>query len=94
MAGPVAIMSYYVYIIYSEKLQKHYIRSSENVDRTIEAHNLGLSTYTSKTKDWRIIYQVLLPTKREALILEKKIKKRGAKRYLEGLNFSGGGAAR
>lgn len=60
----------------------------------MEAHNLGLSTYTSKTNDWEVIYKVLIPTKRKALILERKIKKRGAKRYLNDLEISGGGAAR
>jgi putative endonuclease len=87
-------MNYYVYIIYSDLLEKHYVGSSENIERRLNAHNLGLSTYTSKANDWRIIYQTSLPAKTEALILERKIKKRGAKRYLEDLKFSGGGAAR
>jgi putative endonuclease len=53
-----------------------------------------LSTYTKKANDWKLICQVTLPSKTEALILERKIKKRGAKRYLEDLSISGGGAAR
>ncbi len=87
-------MSYYVYIIYSDFLSKHYIGSSEELERRLEAHNLGLSIYTSKANDWKFIYHIALPTKKEALILEQKIKKRGAKRYLNDLSFSGGGAAR
>lgn len=87
-------MGYYVYIIFSYKLKRHYVGSTENLERRIEAHNSGLSTYTSKAKDWLIIYQVLLPAKTEALILERKIKKRGAERYLNDIKHSGGGAAR
>jgi putative endonuclease len=94
VAGPIATMSYYVYIIYSDLIQRHYIGSSEDLNRRLEAHNSGLSTYTSKASDWRVIYQVTLPTKSEALVLEKKIKKRGAKRYLEDLKISGRSAAR
>ena len=68
-------------------LQRHYVGSSEDLERRLEAHNLVLSTYTSKATDWRIIYRVCLSTKTEALILERKIKKRGAKRYLEDLQY-------
>ena len=67
---------------------------SENIERRLEAHNSGLNTYTSKASDWNIIHKVILPAKTEALILERKIKKRGAKRYLDDFNNSGGGAAR
>ena len=94
MAGPAATMEYFIYSIYSNLLQKHYVGISENIPRRLEAHNSGLSTYTNKASDWKIIYQVTLGSKTEALILERKIKKRGAKRYLEDLNNSGGGAAR
>jgi putative endonuclease len=87
-------MSYYAYIIYSEKIQKHYVGSSEEPERRLEAHNSGLSAYTSKADDWKFVYQIDLPTKKSALILERKIKKRGARRYLNDLGFSGGGAAR
>ncbi len=68
-------MSYYVYIIYSDFLQKHYVGSSEDLVRRLEAHNKGLSRYTSKASDWRLIYEICLPAKLEALVLEKKIKK-------------------
>ena len=35
-----------------------------------------------KAKDWNIIYQLKLNSKSEALFSKEKIKKRGAKRYL------------
>ena len=65
-------MSYFVYILYSKLARKHYIGSSENVDKRLEAHNSGLSKYTCMANDWKIIYQIILPTKTEALILEKR----------------------
>ena len=73
-AGPVD-MSYFVYIIYSDSLKGYYVGSSENIDRRIEAHNVGLSKYTRRANDWRQVYQIALDTKKEALILERKIKK-------------------
>jgi putative endonuclease len=38
--------------------------------------------FTANTKDWIIIYEQKLSAKNEALLLERKIKKRGAKRFL------------
>ena len=80
-------MSYYVYIIYSEKLQKFYTGISEDLQKRLDAHLKGISDYTKKSSDWVLIWNIILPTKRDALRLERKIKKRGAKRYLDDIGF-------
>jgi len=72
-----------VYILFSEQLQKYYVGySSKNIKERLKEHLYNHKGFTAKTKDWNIIYQLKLNSKSEALLLEKKIKKRGAKRYL------------
>jgi putative endonuclease len=39
--------------------------------------------FTSKAKDWKIIFQQELVSKTDALLLERKIKKRARIRYLK-----------
>ncbi|WP_299062016.1 GIY-YIG nuclease family protein [uncultured Polaribacter sp.] len=72
-----------IYILFSEKLQKHYVGyTKKTVDERLEEHLYNHKGFTSNTKDWKLIYHLETNTKSEALKLERKIKKRGAKRYL------------
>jgi predicted GIY-YIG superfamily endonuclease len=48
---------------------------------------LDLAYLLNLEKPWKIVYQIQFPTRSEAVILEQKIKKRGAKRYLEDIGF-------
>ena len=77
-------MEYTVYILYSEKLSKFYTGfTSTSMQQRMSFHLSDHKGFTSKAKDWRVIYTEQKTEKSEAMILEKKIKKRGAKRYLE-----------
>ena len=55
---------------------------TSNLEQRMEAHNLGLNTSTKSGKPWKLIYSTQVETKALALQLERKIKKRGAQRYL------------
>ncbi|MBK9099207.1 MAG: GIY-YIG nuclease family protein [bacterium] len=39
---------YFVYVLWSDKLQKRYIGSSINIQERLVKHNAGLSTFTSR----------------------------------------------
>ena len=72
-----------VYILFSQKLQKHYVGySSKNVQDRLKEHLHNHKGYTAKVKDWKIVHQIVFSSKKEAILEEKRIKKRGAKRYL------------
>ncbi|WP_420878620.1 GIY-YIG nuclease family protein [Roseivirga pacifica] len=43
---------FYVYIIYSDKLNKYYTGSCDQLDTRLEDHNSGRSTYTKSGKPW------------------------------------------
>jgi len=74
---------YTVYILYSEKSSRYYVGQTSNITDRLERHNQGRVKSTKFGIPWRIILQIEVSTRSEAMILEKQIKKRGAKRYVE-----------
>ena len=76
-------MTYLVYIIRSLKHHRFYVGMTSDFEKRLIAHNLGLNTSTKNGVPWETVW-LSNPTesKNEALSLEKKIKKRGAQRFL------------
>ena len=68
-------MPYFVYILYSEKSDLYYKGFTENPEQRLLAHNSDDSYFTSGKGPWEIVYLKEFPTKREALIEEKRLKK-------------------
>lgn len=66
---------FFVYIIYSSSHDVYYKGVLEEPLRRLEEHNSDRSRYTSGKGPWELVYTVQLPTKRDALIREKQIKK-------------------
>lgn len=66
---------YYVYILYSKSFNLYYKGFTTDISKRLESHNSGKSTYTSKTNDWKLVFENKFETKREALIEEKRLKK-------------------
>ena len=73
----------FVYIIYSEKRSKYYVGQTANIDNRLKRHNLGFVPSTKNGAPWKLVLQIEVLSRSEAMILEKKIKKRGAKRYID-----------
>ena len=73
---------YYVYIIYSQKIKKHYTGQTVDLDRRIEEHNRGKTAFLATGIPWKLVYLKEFETRKEAILLEKSIKKRGAERFL------------
>ena len=78
---------YTVYILYSKTSLKYYTGQTNNLEDRLFRHNSGLSLSTKTGRPWSLIYQIQFNTRSEAVQLEIKIKKRGAKRYLEDLTL-------
>ncbi|MBL0065563.1 MAG: GIY-YIG nuclease family protein [Bacteroidetes bacterium] len=68
-------MMFFVYIIYSSSHDVYYKGVSEEPLRRLEEHNSDRSRYTSGKGPWELVYTEQLPSKRDALIREKQIKK-------------------
>jgi putative endonuclease len=77
-------MSYYVYILKSQKDSTFYKGSSERPAERLIEHNKGESRYTKDKIPWDLVYVEELPNKREMLIREHKLK-RGNKDFFERL---------
>ena len=65
---------FYLYILHSENLNSFYVGVSSNVEERLSRHLSNHKGYTSKTKDWIIVYTESFETKKEALKREKIIK--------------------
>ncbi len=73
---------YQVYILFSKKTQKFYTGISSDTGKRLYFHNQGLNTSTKSGLPWNQIWVSEEMEKSAASLLERKIKKRGAKRYL------------
>ncbi|WP_373275019.1 GIY-YIG nuclease family protein [Parapedobacter tibetensis] len=73
---------YHVYILYSDALGKYYTGSCSDINKRLAEHNKGQSRYTKSGIPWGIVKDFEAANRREALKLEARIKKRGAKRFL------------
>jgi len=70
----------YVYILYSEKLEKFYVGQTQNVQQRIQQHNTGLESSTRPGMPWRLIWYTLAVDRGAAMKLEKKIKNLNSQR--------------
>ena len=76
-------MAYYVYILFSATLDLHYTGFSHYPGVRRRQHNRGQSHWTSRANDWEELFSVQVASRIEARELEKRIKARGAKRFIE-----------
>jgi len=67
-------MLYTVYILYSEKYQKHYTGFTSNLDQRLLSHNYLGKDWTAKYRPWQLIYSMEFVTKKQALEYEKWLK--------------------
>jgi putative endonuclease len=74
---------YYTYILFSEKLGKYYTGQTEDMDRRLDEHNRGKTTFMKFGIPWKLVFLSSFSIRGQAMALEKKIKQRGAKRFLE-----------
>lgn len=57
---------YYVYILYSKKLNKRYIGSSNNLQRRLTEHNSGNCKFTLSGIPWKLIYYEVFKFEKDA----------------------------
>jgi len=85
---------YFVYILFSKKLQKYYIGQTNNIKNRLQQHNSGESNYTSRGIPWEFKWYTMKNTRSEAIILERKLKNLSQQRlllFMEKYNHDAGG---
>jgi putative endonuclease len=71
-----------MYIIFSQLMEKFYTGYCENFEIRLNQHNQERNKSTKSGIPWTLIYSRSFATRKEAMDLEIKIRKRGAKRFL------------
>ena len=78
---------YYVYILRSKKTGRYYCGQTVNLARRLSQHNDPDNKFTKTTSrypgPWELVEKYQCDSRSEALKLERKIKKRGIKRFLD-----------
>ena len=80
---PDEIESMFVYILFSEKRRRYYVGQTANIIERLKRHNQGRVPSTKTGVPWKVVLHIEVLDRSDALILERKIKKRGAKRYID-----------
>jgi putative endonuclease len=76
----------WVYILYSPMLDKFYIGHTElTPEERLRRHLTNHGGFTSKAKDWKIVYRCEYPTKSLAYAGERRIKKLKSRAAIERL---------
>jgi len=78
---------FYTYILYSFSKCKFYVGQTNNINDRIVRHNSGNVKSTKYGFPWKIVLHFEFNSITESMDLENKIKKRGASRFLESINF-------
>lgn len=85
---------YYVYIIWSAKLQKKYVGVSKDLKVRLKEHNSGKSDFTNRGKPWKLLYYEAFLSKEDAESEELFLKSgKGRERIKYLLKNSLGGVA-
>jgi putative endonuclease len=77
------VMSFFVYILFSDSTSKFYTGSTQNLENRIVEHNQGETKSIKHGLPWEVVWSKQVSSRSEAMALESKIKKRGAKRFIE-----------
>jgi len=76
-------MKGFVYILYSQKLKKYYIGSTNDIQRRLYEHNIGHSVYTKNGVPWEIVLSKEFDSLQSARSEERRLKKCKNQKYLE-----------
>ena len=78
-------MMFYTYILYSSKLDRYYVGTTDHVDRRVNEHNSAYykNAYTSKGIPWELKLSIPCANSSEAYRLETFIKKMKSRVFIE-----------
>ena len=75
-------LMFYLYIIFSKKLDKYYVGQTDNIFNRLFQHNSGYSKFTSKASDWELKYSEEFDLRENAYKREMEIKKKKSRKYI------------
>ena len=80
-------MPYFVYIIFSKKINRFYIGETVDVEERLRQHNTAFfkGASTTKADDWELKIQISLTNRQEARKVERFIKDMKSRKMIERL---------
>jgi len=60
-------MSYFIYVLYSDKSSHYYIGSATDPNERLVRHNAGATPSTKSGRPWEIVYKEIFTSKTDAL---------------------------
>jgi putative endonuclease len=84
---PTQMGNYSVYILFSQKLNRFYVGTTDDVERRLQEHNEGTykDAFTSKGIPWVIFLTIDQLNSGQAYQIERKIKSQKSSRYIQNL---------
>jgi putative endonuclease len=70
---------YFVYILYSESIKEFYYGQTNSIETRLARHNSGETPSIKHGAPWKLTGYVNLPSRSEAMKLEKQIKARASR---------------
>ena len=83
-------MLFYVYILFSLRLDQYYIDQTQNLKDRIFLHRNSGSKSTKKANDWEMKYTEAFESRSAAMLRELEIKKKKSRKYIESIISSVG----
>ena len=78
-------MPFITYIIYSEKIDRYYVGSCEDIVVRLQRHNQGRNRSTKAGVPWKLKYTEKYNTRAEAVSREMEIKRKKSRIYIDWL---------
>jgi putative endonuclease len=78
-------MSFTVYVLFSEKFNKHYTVFSSNLPERLRSHNEYGKDWTARYRPWKLIFTKEFETKEEAMAYEKWLKTGAGREFIKAL---------
>ena len=82
-------MTYYFYILFSQKLNRYYLGHTRELFERIRKHNSNHKGYTGKADDWKLLYSEKYASKSDAYARERQIKNWKNRNRIEQLILKG-----
>ena len=73
------------YILFSKKLNRYYIGSTQNLSERLRKHNSNHRGFTGKANDWEVVYTETFETKTLAYARERQVKSWKSRKAIEKL---------
>ena len=78
-----ALMQGVLYILFSNKINKYYVGSTNDLERRLYEHNIGHSVFTKTGIPWSLVFSKSFDSLESARHEERRIKKCKSRTYID-----------